>query len=316
MKILVTGAAGFVGRNLVESLSMLGIELVAVDNLDSTLYPSRFKLHNFESIEKLNGVKCIRLNLASDPIPDSIVECDVVINLAALPGQLLSWEKGKFYNASNYLIVENLLTGFLKSGKFPKWIQASTSSVYGREAIQGENGPCSPCNPYGVTKLAAEKLLQAYHAYYDFPLTILRYFSIYGPYQRPDMAIHKFLRNLNSGIKIPIYGDGLQTRDLTFVSDAIDATHLSIYFESSDVEVFNISGGGIYSALQIAETCQEITGIKGLIEFIDRPIGDQLNTMGNSNKARSVLGYSPKVELSTGIEKQWRNFLNIKRAIG
>jgi nucleoside-diphosphate-sugar epimerase len=148
MKVLVTGAAGFVGRNLVERLSSVGLEITAVDSLDPILYPARIKQHNLNYISKLPGVKTLTVDITNPDLPKEILNCEVVVNLAALPGQLLSWERVVEYNKSNYLSVSNLLSQFAKSGKFPRWIQASTSSVYGKEATGGESAPCEPCNPY------------------------------------------------------------------------------------------------------------------------------------------------------------------------
>ena len=316
MKVLVTGAAGFVGRNLVEKLSTLNLDIMAIDALDSTLYSSKIKRFNLDAVSKLPGVTCFVADLAINDIPDEVLNCDVVVNLAALPGQLLSWEFGPEYNKSNYLTVSKLLAQYARIGKFPKWIQASTSSVYGKEATQGESGECNPCNPYGVTKLAAEKQLHAYSQYFDFKYVILRYFSLFGPFQRPDMAISKFFKSIDRGEPITIYGDGLQTRDLTFISDAIDATYLAMTNQTGQNEIFNVSGGGIYTALEIAEACFEISQKQTSLQFVKRPIGDQLNTLGNSKKSRELLGFSPRVNLYQGLEFQWQNYLYLKTASG
>jgi nucleoside-diphosphate-sugar epimerase len=310
MKVLVTGAAGFVGRNLVERLSSVGLEITAVDSLDPILYPARIKQHNLHYISKLPGVKTLTVDITNPDLPKEILNCEVVVNLAALPGQLLSWERVVEYNKSNYLSVSNLLSQFAKSGKFPRWIQASTSSVYGKEATGGESAPCEPCNPYGVTKLAAEKQLYAYSSYFEFPFVILRYFSLYGPFQRPDMGIAKFFKCIEDHNPLNIYGDGTQTRDLTYISDAVDATCSALTYSSSSNEIFNISGGGIYSALEIARSCVNVTGKSSSIEFVDRPIGDQLNTFGNSQKAKVLLGFTPKVSLEEGLEHQWKSYLD------
>lgn len=308
MQILVTGAAGFLGRNLIPTLVDLGHSVEAVDSLNSDLYPSEIKRANFDTFKSYSQIHTWILDLSKENLPESALNCDVIINLAALPGQQKSWNMGRNYMESNYLVVDSLINQFIAHDKFPRWIQASTSSVYGLNSEKSELDPCDPCNPYGVTKLAAENLLKSYAKYFNFKVTILRYFSIYGPHQRPDMGIYKFLTAISNQKRIQVYGDGSQTRDLTFVADAVDATTSAIQAKLNTFEIFNISGGKIYSVNEIIDVCAEIIGKKPILEYVKTPIGDQQSTKAIGNKARKELNFEGKVDIYQGIYLQWEKF--------
>jgi nucleoside-diphosphate-sugar epimerase len=189
----------------------------------------------------------------------------------------------------------------------PKILQISTSSVYGENAISSEGSICMPNNPYGVTKLAAENLLAAHALYFPLDYKIFRLFSVYGPNQRPDMGINKFLSQIHNGEDVIVYGDGNQTRDFTYVDD-LTSTILKTLFSWDSIEekVFNISGGREYSVNQLVSLCEGIIGRKAKIIHMDKPIGDQMNTKSTSTLALNKLDHKPETDLTTGLQLQYQ----------
>jgi len=301
MKFLITGGAGFIGSTIVKKLISQNHNVVAIDSFDSTLYSNSLKLIRSQ-ILKSCGVNVISMDLSSKAARQLYPDFDVVINEAGIPGQLVSWNCFDSYMNSNLKGVQAILESIKNSNT--RLIQASTSSVYGKSAIGDENQRKAPCSPYGVTKLAAENLIEAYAQNYKLNYSILRYFSVFGPSQRPDMAIHIFLQKIRNGVPIEVTGDGTQIRDITFVDDIVDGTILASTLDS-EKSCFNLSGGNIYSVNEILKTCFQVVGKKVPIKYIDRPKGDQDSTIGDSTLAIQSLGFRPKVNIEEGITAQY-----------
>ena len=306
MRLLITGAAGFLATNLIPMLSKNFDEVIGVDSFDNLLYSSDVKKRNINNSRKFKNFVFFEQNLAQGKLPQKILNVDVIINFAALPGQLLSWSHLTQYTESNLGVVTNMLSQLDHSSPLV-WIQASTSSVYGTIATTNEDSRCEPSNPYGTTKLAAENLLMNYVQNFDLNYVILRYFSLYGPYGRPDMGIHKFLNAIYKGEPVTIYGDGKQTRGFTFVGDACELTLNSIHNSAAYMQVFNVSGGEEISTNEIVEVCERVVGKKANKVYVKRPIGDQLQTNGFSEKTQTILGFRPETSIFDGIEAQWNN---------
>ena len=306
MRLLITGAAGFLATNLIPMLSKSFDEVIGVDSFDNLLYSSDVKKRNINNSKKIKNFVFFEQNLAQGKLPPKILNVDVIINFAALPGQLLSWSHLGEYTESNLGVVTNMLSQLDHSSPLV-WIQASTSSVYGSIATTNEDSRCEPSNPYGTTKLAAENLLINYGQNFDLKYVILRYFSLYGPHQRLDMGIHKFLNAIYTGEPVTIYGDGKQTRGFTYVGDACELTLNSITNSAAYKQIFNVSGGVEISTNELVEVCERVVGKKANKVYVKRPIGDQMQTNGFSEKAQTILGFRPNTSLFDGIKDQWNN---------
>lgn len=302
MKILVTGAAGFVGSRLVRKLSERGDEVIALDCFLPDLYSADIKKARFEAITNMPGVTGVVADLRTDDL--SVVgDVDVVINEAAMPGLTKSWDDLKLYVDNNLYGMDRVLQATSGSG-LQKFIQISTSSVYGRVATGREDSPTTPHSPYGVSKLAAENLGFAHFANFGTPFTALRYFSVYGPGQRPDMAYYRFLDKAKRGEPVEVFGDGEQRRTNTYVDDCVDATLLAID-HATPGEAYNISGVESASINEVLATMREVTGASLDVVYRDARPGDQKETRGDITKAREQLGYTPRISLREGVEKQW-----------
>ena len=302
MKILVTGAGGFIGSNISIELLNQGYEVVGVDSLNGLLYSPEIKASRIAHLVQHSNFRFDRLDLAMEDINQIPDEFDGIINEAALPGQILSWNSFDDYVEHNLTSVERLIRFSLTRG-IPRFVQASTSSVYGLRAIGTEAQELKPASPYGVTKLAAENLLHAYGQNFPLDFSIVRYFSVYGPHQRPDMGIYKFVSSISSGTPVTIYGDGSQRRDCTYVSDIVSGTIAAIA-QGRNGETYNLAGQSDVSVLEIVESCGQIIGRDPIIEFINRPIGDQLFTAADISKATKELSYVPKFTFRQGLEAQ------------
>jgi UDP-glucuronate 4-epimerase len=302
MTLLITGAAGFIGSNLVKLLSEHDFQIKAIDCFLNDSYDKNLKKENWRQLKNLSNVELVEFDLRN-PIPESILnEVKVIVNLAAMPGLMKSWTDFKIYSSCNLEVVENLARVSLKKN-VEHFIQISTSSVYGLSAIGDEDSILQPVSPYGVTKLAAEELIKAYNRTYNLNFTILRYFSVYGPGQRPDMAYNKIINSILNNKEVEIYGDGSQTRTNTFISDCIEATLSTVKLLPKN-EIINISGESFYSLNQAIAIMEEVLNKKARLKFMDKRPGDQLETKGNIFKARKILNYQPKVDLIHGLNKQ------------
>ena len=303
IKVTVTGACGFIGSHLTRKLIEQGYYVVGVDCLDDNLYSRSNKESRLKSLKLLNNFDFLNLNIAKDKLDSSIKDSKFVFNLAALPGQVLSWKIFDQYVESNILGTKKVIDSCIKNN-VAKIIHASTSSVYGKFAVGDELQDTKPISPYGITKLAAENLLFALTNDNDLDFTVLRYFSVYGPGQRPDMAIQRFLTAIKMGQEISLTGDGTQKRDITYVEDVVDAT-ISALSLTDTKQIFNISGGKQYTLNQIIDECFKISGLKSKINYVGRPIGDQEETFGDISKAQKKLGFNPTFDIATGLTNQF-----------
>ena len=302
-RCLVTGAAGFVGSHLCEALLARGHEVVGLDAF-VPYYPRPLKEKNLSGLAAQPHFIFHETDLRVADLLPVADGCDTVFHLAAMPGLMKSWTEFPLYETCNIEGTQRLLEAVRTVG-IQQFIHVSTSSVYGREATQGEDAPLQPISPYGITKLAAEHLCRAYAANFRLPITILRYFSVYGPRQRPDMGYHKLINDLLRGDTFTIFGDGEQTRSNTYVADAVLATILAM--EQREValgETFNIGGGEIISLNGVIQLLERITGRQTQLERQPPRPGDQRHTAADIGKARRVLGYNPATSLGDGLRAQ------------
>jgi nucleoside-diphosphate-sugar epimerase len=303
IKVTVTGACGFIGSHLTKQLIERGFHVVGVDCLDDNLYSRSVKESRLKALKQLSNFDFANINIATDELDSSFSDSKFVFNLAAIPGQVLSWKLFDKYVESNILGTKKVIDSCIRN-KVTKIIHASTSSVYGKFAVGDELQDTKPISPYGITKLAAENLLFALTSSNNLDFTILRYFSVYGPGQRPDMAIQRFLTAIKMGQGINITGDGTQKRDVTYVQDVVEAT-ISASSLTEKKQIFNISGGKQFTLNQIIDECFNVSGLKSKINYIDRPIGDQEETFGDISKAQKLLGFNPTFDIKTGLSNQF-----------
>jgi UDP-glucose 4-epimerase len=305
MRSLVTGVAGFIGSHLAERLLQENHHVVGIDCF-TDYYAKSLKEANLRKLLKDPGFSFLEENLLTASLPERLMECDYIFHQAAQAGVRSSWgAEFEIYTSLNVLATQRLLEA-CKGLNIKKFIYASSSSVYGdaQELPLREESILKPVSPYGVTKLAAEQLCYSYWKNYHIPTISLRYFTVYGPRQRPDMAFHRFMRALLEGETIEIYGDGKQTRDFTFIADIIQGNLLAM--QSPLVGgVFNLGGGSRVVLNDVLETIQQVAGEGAKIVYRDVQRGDVMHTLADTSKAMSELAYRPQVDLRTGLKEEW-----------
>jgi nucleoside-diphosphate-sugar epimerase len=218
------------------------------------------------------------------------------------------------YSSCNLLATQRLIDAFRGSESLKKFVYASTSSVYGKFSSGDEQVSTRPVSPYGVTKLAGEMLCHAFREEFHLPAVVLRYFSVYGPGQRPDMGYHKFVKAMLEGTPITVYGDGHQSRGNTFVADCVDATIAAV--KAPVGETYNIGGGETASVWDILGKLERITGMKARVRQEEARAGDQRTSQADISKATRDLGWSPKVSLDDGLARQvaWQRGHAVRKA--
>lgn len=306
MKALVTGAAGFIGSHLAEKLLAEGCEVVGVDNfLDN--YPRSFKEKNLAGLVNHRGFRFVGADLLRLDLKNLLAGISHVFHLAGQPGVRSSWgaEFGRY--TDNNIMATQLLLEAAKECRLEKFVYASTSSVYGDtdDLPMREDGGTRPVSPYGATKLAAEHLCHLYWKAFGVPTVALRFFTVYGPRQRPDMFFHIFMRALRRGEEVALYDDGEQTRDFSFCTDIVDGLIAAARYPGRG-EVFNLGGGSEVSLLHAIGVAEAVAGRKGQLRRLDRQKGDVRHTRARLDLAREKLGYVPKVGLEEGLAQEWK----------
>lgn len=302
-KVVVTGAAGFVGSHLCEELIARGHEVTGIDAF-IPYYPRELKEDNLSALLRMQQFQFKEADLRNAELHPLLDGADAVFHLAAMAGLLRSWREFDEYMTCNVLATQRILEAS-SDVNCPHFLQISTSSVYGRFAIGDENSPLAPISPYGITKLAAENLCEAYAENYELPVTVLRLFSVYGPRQRPDMGYNIFIRAILDGEQITIDGDGNDSRSNTYVKDCVEGLILAFEQPQASVgEVFNIGGGEEVSVNQVLQILQDLSRRRAMTTHGPRRAGDQRRTVANISKARRLLGYNPATKITDGLAAQ------------
>ena len=307
MKILVTGAAGFIGSHLCERLLQdPAHEVIGLDAfLETSPTPVAVREHNLRHLLLHPRFTFLNSNLLHMKWEEILPQVDTVYHLAGMPGVRSSWgEDFKTYITNNIDATQRLLEG---CRQFPvsRFIYASTSSVYGEQTNQvNEEASTIPLSPYGVSKLTGEQLCKVYAHNVGIPVVILRFFTVYGPRQRTDMAFHRFITHIHENKPIPIHGDGMQTRDFTYVGDCVDAIAATAYAKNIIGETINIGGKERASVLECIALLEELFGKKVEKQFLGKATGEPA-TLGRISARRSVFfGYHPITDLRTGLQAE------------
>jgi UDP-glucose 4-epimerase len=303
-RIVVTGAAGFIGSTLCDRLLADGHEVVGIDSFED-YYERSAKEDNVAAALGKPAFTLLEQNLLDADLPALLAGAECVYHLAAQAGVRASWGTTfDIYTRNNVLATQQLLEACC-AADVPKVVYASSSSVYGDqdELPLRESMVPRPRSPYGVTKLAGEHLCILYTVNRGLDTTSLRFFTVYGPRQRPDMAFHKFIRAMSEGRPIVMYGDGSQTRDFTFVDDIV--TGLVAARGASPGVVMNIGGGHRVSLAEAIGTLADVMGVEPLID--ERPVepGDVRDTWADVERARFDLNYAPRTDLRDGLGREY-----------
>ena len=305
MKILVTGCAGFIGSHVTERLLAEGHEVTGVDNFD-TYYSRSWKEKNLMGVLLNPRFKLVEDNLAEMALVKVAKGQEAVVHLAAHPGVRASWgAQFHRYLSANVAATQRLLEE-VKGQKLKRFVYASSSSVYGDlGGVLDESLSLKPRSPYGVTKLSAEHLVQIYHREYKLPTVALRFFSVYGPRQRPDMAFMKFCQALVNEAPLTVYGDGHQVRDFTFVDDVVDVVASSVTNDAAVGQVVNVGGGSPATLDEAITLLAEASGRTPARHHLERQKGDVLETRADTRRLEAVFGFKPKVSLQEGLKREW-----------
>lgn len=307
--VIVTGAAGFIGSHLTERLLAAGHRVLAVDSL-TPYYDREIKLANVADLVQREGLTWRETSLLELP-PRDLVAADAVFHLAAQPGVRPSWGVDSFrtYLEENVTATHRLLEILRSAGSTAPFVFASSSSVYGEIGADGvtEDHPLRPESPYGVTKLASERLVRVYGSRFGLSTVCLRFFTVYGPRQRPDMAMHRFLFSALTGAPVPFFGDGEQQRDFTFVGDVVEAIIRS--GQEADAlrgDVFNVGGGFPTSLKEVVDIVENLTGQPLNLDRQAAPAGDVRRTAADISRSTRALGWRPTTTLQDGLAQQLR----------
>jgi nucleoside-diphosphate-sugar epimerase len=305
MRALVTGAAGFIGSTLVDRLLAEGWTVRGVDSF-SPYYDPAAKRSNISHLAEVAEFELCEVDLASADLGPLLDGVDVVFHLAGQPGVRLSWADGfHTYSETNIEVTQRLLEA-ARSLALQRFVYASSSSVYGDVEVvpTDEDHPTRPYSPYGVTKLAGEHLCSAYGRNLGVPTTSIRYFTVYGPRQRPDMAFHRLIEAAISGESFPLFGDGRQVRDFTFVDDIVDATYRAGVTDLPAGTMMNAAGGDSMELLDVVNLVGELMGSPVALEWSPAQPGDVRRTGGSVDRACELLQWIPKFDIRSGIERQ------------
>jgi UDP-glucose 4-epimerase len=305
VKVVVTGTAGFIGSHLAEGLLRDGHEVVGIDAFVD-YYPRPVKERNLAGCCAHRSFRLVEGALQTLDLPPLLDGARVVYHLAAQAGVRASWGRDfDLYAGHNVLATQRLLEAAVQAGT-PRVVYASSSSVYGdsRQMPLREDAPCHPMSPYGVTKLAAEHLGNLYERNHGLPVVSLRYFTVYGPRQRPDMAFHRFLKAARDGEAIQVYGDGRQTRDFTYIEDIVAATRAAADSGRPGC-VYNVGGGERVSVNEVLEMVEQVSGRRPSVVRQEAQKGDVRDTSADTSAARRDLGFRSTVSLREGLAREW-----------
>ena len=306
MNILVTGGAGFIGSHLSERLLREGHRVIVIDNFDD-FYDPRRKRKNLEPLIQNSRLRLYEGDLRDDAFVNKVFKAEgieIVAHLAARAGVRPSIQYPALYTEVNIRGTLNLLEA-CRHHQVSRMVFASSSSVYGNNPkvpFAETDNVDNPISPYAATKKAGELICYTYHHLYGLDIACLRYFTVYGPRQRPEMAIHQFTRLIHQGKQISLFGDGSSRRDYTYVEDAVEGTVKALSRENG-YEIFNIGESQTTTLAELVQMIEERVGKKAVIEYLPAQPGDVERTFADIHRAKEKLGYLPQTDMRTGIKK-------------
>jgi nucleoside-diphosphate-sugar epimerase len=301
MRCAVTGAAGFIGSHLCDRLLADGHEVVGIDCF-TPYYDRSLKERNLVHAFGYPAFEFHERDLA-DGVADGVLDgVEVVYHLAAMPGLVRSWTHFDEYTRCNLTATHRLLDALRGSKSLKKLVYASTSSVYGREASGNESLPVVPSSPYGITKYAGEQLCQIFRTEFNVPSIVLRFFSVYGPRQRPEMGYTIFINKMLAGEPIPLTGDGSHIRGNTYVDDCVEAVVRATDCPAG--ETYNLGGGELVTVNEVIRKLEKIIGVTAKIDRKPNRPGDQLATGADITKLTKATGWMPAMSVEEGLRRQ------------
>jgi UDP-glucuronate 4-epimerase len=318
---IITGGAGFIGSNLIKTLIRKepGVRITCIDNFDP-FYSADIKEFNIRGFKDDPGFRLVDIDLArvtaeelADLIPDKV---DAIVHLAAKAGVRPSIENPLSYQQANVIGLQNILD-FAKLQGIRQFVFASSSSVYGINDHYPwkEEEKLMPISPYAMTKLAGEMLGHVYHKLFGIRFIALRFFTVYGPGQRPDLAIHKFMKNIIAGKPIMMFGDGSTSRDYTYVEDTVQGIIGSMHYDKTDYEIINLGNHYTITLKELIEAIENITGKKAIIDHQPDQPGDVPKTYADITRAQQLLGYDPKTQIHEGLKKFYDWFMQHEKML-
>lgn len=315
-KVVITGGAGFIGSHIAESCVSNGYEVIIIDNFDD-YYSPKIKASNIESILEHRTAKFVFGDIRDLDFLKNIIDKDVeyIFHEAAQAGVRISVEDPFKANNVNVIGTLNVLKASLEAG-VKRVINASSSSVYGKVVYLpfDELHPNQPISPYGVSKLAAEHYCRVFYEVYGLPTVSLRYFTVYGPRMRPDLAISIFTEKMLNNESITIFGDGSQTRDFTYIEDIVNVNMKLLDTNKANGKAINIGSGNRISVNELVSFLKDILGSSSEIKRIDVQKGDAKHTLADVGLANELVGYIPSVNIKNGLVKyaQWHKMIRGK----
>ena len=306
-RALITGVAGFIGSHLAEALLADGVAVSGIDCFTDN-YGRAQKVRNARALTDWDSFGFVRGDLSTTDLGALVQDSDVVYHLAAEPGVRSSWgDRYEQYVRNNLVATQQLLEAVRTRAPGARFVYASSSSVYGDADIRPtpEDAVLRPRSPYGQTKAAMESLCRVYHDTFGLDVVGLRYFTVYGPRQRPDMAFNRLCSAALRGTEFTVFGDGAQTRDFSYVSDIVAATRAAASAPLAADRLFNLGGGSPASLREAIEVVQELSGGNLRISYQPSEWGDVRDTAADTSRARSVLGFAPCVGLRAGLEREF-----------
>jgi UDP-glucuronate 4-epimerase len=318
---LITGGAGFIGSNLTRSLlkNEQDLEITCIDNFDP-FYPAtikQFNIRDFKSNPRFSLIEADLAELSGEDLARLIPgKIDAIVHLAAKAGVRPSIENPLSYQRANVIGLQNMLE-FAKIKGIKQFVFASSSSVYGINDHYPwkEEEKLMPISPYAMTKLAGEMLGHVYNKLFGIRFIALRFFTVYGPGQRPDLAIHKFTKNIVAGRPISMFGDGSTSRDYTYVEDTVQGITGAIHYDKTDFEIINLGNRYTISLKELIESIESITGKKAIIDHQPDQPGDVPKTYADIEKAKNLLGYDPRTQIQDGLKKFYDWFMEHREAV-
>jgi UDP-glucuronate 4-epimerase len=318
---LITGGAGFIGSNLTRALLRQepGIRITCIDNFDP-FYSADLKQFNIREFKTNENYRFLYedLSTASPATLQELIDepVDAIIHIAAKAGVRPSIEDPLAYQQANIIGLQNLLD-FARFQHITQFVFASSSSVYGVNDHYPwkEEERLMPISPYAMTKLAGEMMGHVYSRLFGIRFIALRFFTVYGPAQRPDLAIHKFTKAILEGDPITMYGNGSTSRDYTFVDDTVSGIIAAIHYDQTPFEIINLGNNYTVSLNELVTAIEEVTGKKAIIEQLPDQPGDVPKTFADITKARQLLGYNPQTQLKDGLKKFYDWFVENKELL-